>query len=296
LNAGAENNAGADAIQVATILVNWRQPQRTLEAIHAVASQTQSSMIIVVDNGSNDDSVDFLQKLIPSGVRLVTRNMNGGFGAGVNEGLREAYSFGAKYAWLLNNDAIPEPDCLEKLILVAENDSKIGVVGARIIDLSGSVPDHAGTIMNSTHFTCTYSTSSEEMNSARFSWVTGACMLLNVSVLREIGEFDPRFFMYWEDADLSCRLKNAGYSIGVADEAVVIHQAGSSSNEIQLRRHEWHIHSQSLWVEKHFRPKAWGIIITYARNLIRSVLDRDWNRFSLTVRCLRDRISSSAYD
>lgn len=296
MNASAENNAGANSIQVATILVNWRQPQRTLEAVHAVARQTKSSKIIVVDNGSNDDSVDYLQKSLPLGVKLITRDVNGGFGTGVNEGLREAVSFGAKYIWLLNNDATPEPACLEKLVAVAESDSKIGVVGARIIDLSGSVPDHAGTVMNGRHFNCTYSASSEEMNSARFAWVTGACMLLNVRTLSEIGEFDPGFFMYWEDADLSCRLRNAGYRIGVANEAVVIHQAGTSSNEIQLRRYEWHIHSQSLWVEKHFRPKAWGIAIIYARNFIRSILDMDWKRLSLTVHCLRDRISSSVYD
>lgn len=286
MSANAENNAGASSLKVATILVNWRQPQRTLEAVYAVTAQTESSIIIVVDNGSNDDSVDYLQKLLPSDVKLVIRDMNGGFGAGVNEGLKEVYKYGAKYAWLLNNDAIPERNCLEKLVSVAENDPAIGVVGARIIDPSGSVPDHAGTVMNERNFNCTYSMSPEDMNSARFAWVTGACMLLNVNALREIGEFDTRFFMYWEDADLSCRLKNAGYGIGVASEAVITHQAGTSSNEIQLRRYEWHIHSQSLWVEKHFYPKAWGITIIYARNLIRSVLNMDWDRFSLTVRCI----------
>lgn len=296
MNVNGEKNDGSQSALVATILVNWRQPQRTLEAVHAVVSQTQSSFIIVVDNGSNDDSVGYLQNHLPSGVKLIAREVNGGFGTGVNEGLREAYSFGVKYAWLLNNDAIPEPDCLEKLVSVAENDSKVGVVGARIIDPSGSVPDHAGTVMNGRYLNCTYSTSSEEMNSARFAWVTGACMLLNVNRLREIGEFDPGFFMYWEDADLCYRLKNAGYRIGVANEAVIIHQAGTSSNEIQLRRYEWHIHSQSFWVEKHFRPKAWGITIIYARNLIRSMLNMDWNRFSLTVRCLRGRILPSVFD
>jgi len=291
-----EKNAGTNSVKVATILVNWRQPQRTLEAVHAVVSQTQSSLIIVVDNGSNDDSIGYLQNHLPSAVKLISRDVNGGFGAGVNEGLRQAYSLGAKYAWLLNNDAIPNSDCLEKLISVAENDSKIGVVGARIIDPSGSVPDHAGTVMNERNFNCKYSTSSDEMNGVRFSWVTGACMLLNVSALKKVGGFDPRFFMYWEDADLNCCLKNAGYRIGVANEAVVTHQAGTSSNEIKLRRYEWHIHSQSLWIEKHFRPKVWGLIIIYSRNLIKSILDMDWDRFFLTVRCMRRRIFSSGYN
>lgn len=290
MNVSGEKHAEAGAVQVATILVNWCQPQRTLEAVHAVASQTASSLIIVVDNGSNDDSVGYLQKNLNSGVKLISRDVNGGFGTGVNEGLKEAYSLGVKYAWLLNNDATPEPDCLAKLVSVAENNPKVGVVGARILDPTGSVPEHAGTVMDGRFFNCTYSMSSEEMNDARFSWVTGACMLLNVSILRKIGEFDPRFFMYWEDADLCCRLKNAGYRIGVATDAVITHQAGTSSNDIQLRRYEWHIHSQSLWVEKNYRPTTWGITVIYLRNFIRSTLTRDWNRFLLTARCMRGRI------
>lgn len=296
LNASGEINAGAISMQVATILVNWCQPQRTLNAVHAVGSQTQSSKIIVVDNGSNDDSVSYFLNHFPSGVKLITRDENGGFGKGVNEGLREAHSFGVKYVWLLNNDATPQPDCLAKLIAVAESNSKIGIVGARIIDPLGSVPDHSGIVMNGRYFSCKYSTSCEEINDSKFAWVTGACMLINVSILQEVGEFDPRFFMYWEDADLCCRLKNAGYRIGVATDAIITHQAGASSNNIQLRRYEWHIHSQSLWVEKNYRPKAWGITVIYLRNFIKSIMDRDWKRLSLTVRCMRGRILMSVFD
>ncbi len=286
MNVNVENNAGADSIKVATILVNWRQPQKTLEAVDAVLNQTRPSSIIVVDNDSKDDSINYFIKHLSISVKLIKSDTNDGFGSGVNKGLKEAYSYGAKYVWLLNNDAVPERDCLEKLISVAVGDSKIGVVGGRIIDPTGVVPDHAGSVMNGNNFNCKYSISSAELNNAQFAWITGACMLLNVSTLKVIGEFDPRFFMYWEDADLSCRLKNAGYSIGVADEAVVVHQAGTSSNENKLRRYEWHIRSQSLWVEKHFRPKAWGLIIIYARNFIKSVLDMNWSRFFLIVRCM----------
>ncbi len=290
MNVSVEKKTGADSREIATILVNWRQPARTEEAVHAIMNQTRSSSIIVVDNDSKDDSLEFFEKNFSSNVKIIQSNTNGGFGFGVNKGLEHAYSLGAKYVWLLNNDAVPAIDCLEKLISVAAGDSRIGVVGARITDHTGSVPDHAGSVMKGNNFSCKYSMSADELNNAKFAWVTGACMLLNANALKEIGEFDPRFFMYWEDADLSCRLKNAGYRIGIANEAVVVHQAGTSSNENQLRRYEWHIHSQSLWVEKHFRPKVWGITIIYARNFIKSILDMNWGRFFLTLRCMLEKI------
>lgn len=271
-------------MRVATILVNWRQPLLTLNSVHAARNQCQSSKIIVVDNGSNDGSESYLQKHLPSDVELISRNDNGGFGVGVNEGLKLAYLFGAKYVWLLNNDAIPEPDCLAKLITVAESNSEIGVVGARNIDPLGLVPDHAGLVMNAITFNCKYSMSYEEINSARFAWVTGACMLINLRILQEIGEFNPNFFMYWEDADLCCRFKKAGYRIGVAASAIITHQAGTSSNNIPLQRFDWHIRSQCLWVKKNYQPIAWGIIVIYLRNFIRSILNKDWKRLVLTFR------------
>jgi GT2 family glycosyltransferase len=290
LNAAAEGNLKRKETRPALILVNWCQPVRTIEAVHAAMKQTQECRIIVVDNGSHDNSLDRLQELLPAGVKLIARNVNGGFGAGVNEGLREARLGRAKYIWLLNNDAMPERDCLEKLVLVAKSDTLIGAVGARIIDPSGSIPDHAGTIMSSSLLNCKYSLSSEDMRQAEYSWITGACMLLKINALNQIGEFDERFFMYWEDADLCCRLRKAGYKFGVATNAIVFHQAGSSSEKIQLRRYEWHINSQSLYVKKHVQRKMKGVILVYLKSFAKSLLDLRMDRFSLTAQCFWKRI------
>lgn len=284
MNASGEANSWAELPKVVAILVNWRQPKRTLAAVEAINRQTYSASIVVVDNGSADQSVDLLRCELPADVRLICRNTNGGFGAGVNAGLEAAEALSADYVWLVNNDAIPECSCLEHMVRVASNDPILGVVGARIVEPGGLVPDHAGTVMETLTLNCRYSLSADDFNRARHAWITGACMLLNMNAIRRVGMFDPGFFMYWEDADLCSRLKQGGYRLGVAKDACIYHSAGTSSDGMRLKRFEWHIESQNRWVTRNYQPLLWGRSLVFLRHAIKSFISRDWARLRMTLR------------
>lgn len=284
MNASDEAICCPDGPKVVAILVNWRQPKRTLAAVDAIQRQSYSARIIVVDNGSADDSVDFLRHELPADVRLVCRETNGGFGVGVNAGLEEAESLGADYVWLVNNDAIPERTCLERMVRVARGAPAVGVVGARISDPAGLIPDHAGTVMDGLTLNCRYSLSADDMNRARYAWITGACMLLNMEAVRRVGMFDPGFFMYWEDADLCSRLRRGGYRLEVAKDALIYHSAGTSSDGMRLKRFEWHIESQNRWVKKNYQGRLWGLSVIFLRHAIKSLVSRDWGRLRMTLR------------
>jgi len=272
--------------KIVTVLVNWRQPKLTLAAVDAVRRQTIDSTIIVVDNGSGDDSFEILQRDLPSDVLVIAAQVNLGFGGGCNVGIERALELGVSYIWLLNNDATPAPNCLEEMLAVAIVDDTLGVVGANIIEPSGLVPDHAGTIMNGLTLGCRYASDPVRLNESEYGWITGACMFLNANAIRTIGLFDTGYFMYWEDADLCSRLKKADFKFGVANRAIVSHAAGSSSGDVILKRFEWHINSQLRWINKHSTNIKWAKFMLWSRHLIKSVCSGNFDRLKMTLRMM----------
>ncbi len=128
-----------------------------------------------------------------------------------------------------------------------------------------------------------------ELNRASYAWITGACMLLSMKAIKSVGMFNPRFFMYWEDADLCVRLRRAGYRFEVAPDALVHHVAGTSSNMNRLKRYGWHIKSQNLWVSLNYKYKRWGMLIIFLRHVLKSLFSRDFQRLGYTFATYWDR-------
>lgn len=291
MSADPEITQGRNA-STAAVLVNWRQPYRTIEAARALARQTITPYVVVVDNGSGDDSVSVLRAALPD-VLIVERSDNGGFGAGCNTGIERAMSMDIDYVWLLNNDAIPEEHCLEHLLARAGSDPNVGVVGTRIREPNGTVVDHAGSIMSPLTFHCRYTLSEAEIAANRYAWITGASMLLSIRAIKEVGAFDTGYFMYWEDADLCYRLRRAGFTLVIAQQALVEHGAGTSSNQMRIKRFQWHLESQLRWVKLNYLIMTYGLVLVYLRHLIKSMLMRDWDRFFMTLKVLIKKPRSS---
>jgi GT2 family glycosyltransferase len=276
---------------VGVVIVNWRQPKRTIEAAHSIALQSaRPAVIVVVDNGSNDNSVDEIAAGMPDAV-IIARNVNGGFGAGCNAGIEYIVSKDLEYVWLINNDAIPEHDCLELLLAKASSNQEIAVTGARIKDPEKKIVDHAGCVMNPLSLNCTYTLSENELARSEYGWITGASMLLSSKALKKIGFFKESYFMYWEDADLCCRMRRAGFRLAVAEGALVKHAAGTSSNEMRISRYRWHIESQIQWVKDNYFCVCYGVALVYVRHLVKSAIACDWDRFLMTIRSLKRMIT-----
>jgi GT2 family glycosyltransferase len=272
--------------KVASIVVNWQQPKLTEKTVESLKNQSYPNSIIVVDNGSKDNSFQYLEKELPRDVILIKSDINRGFGGGCNIGITKALELEADYIWLVNNDAVADKECLSLMIEKALCNSKIGIVGAKIIDPIGATDPHAGTVMKGINFSCKNSLCEQELNNFEYSWVTGACMLINTSALKKVGSFDTTFFMYWEDCDLNMRIRKAGYSIGISDKSIIHHSAGTSSRSIPIQRLEWHIESQKKWIQKHYSKTYWGYFLLYSRHIIKSLLDRDWQRLDMTLKKL----------
>ncbi len=263
----------------------------TLSAVKAVLYQSfEVEKIFVVENGSEDESpVVLTDGLLPYDpkTRLLINRKNLGFGAGCNTALREILKADYDFVWLLNNDASPIVDCLQSLIRKAQSFKEIpGIVGSWLVDPDKHVEGHYGSWMNPLTMICGSVTDERQLESLNYSWVTAASMLISIPALREVGIFEERFFMYWEDADLNMRMREKGLKITAEEKAVVFHSAGTSSAKSLLSRYIWHFQSQFLWLSRHHRRSFLSRLLLIAKFLTKSLWDLDFRRLRGLVKVI----------
>jgi GT2 family glycosyltransferase len=219
--------------KVCTILVNWNGWRDTAECLESCRRLSHPmAAIIVVDNGSTDDSVRQLRRLFPE-VLLITSAVNLGFAGGNNVGIHSALNMGAEYVWLLNNDTVVEPDALSALVAVMERDSTVGIAGSRItyFDTPEAVW-FAGGFFSRWGWTVHRDERDPASNHGGgvrdVDFVTGCSLFARASAVREIGPLDERYFLYWEDVDWSVRATHAGWRVVYAPASVVRHKVSAS--------------------------------------------------------------------
>jgi GT2 family glycosyltransferase len=205
------------------IVLNWNRPALTIDCLESLRKlDYPNHRILVVDNGSSDDSVAQIIGVFPN-VQILQTGTNLGFGAGNNRGIRFALERGAEYVWLLNNDTHVFPEALTHLIAKAQQDPAYGAVGSVLLHSLDPERVQAwggGTINfflgRSRHFQ-----HPSPLGSTAF--LTAASLLVRADAMRAVNFFDDKFFLYWEDADLCYRIRKAGYRLAVAADAKLIH-------------------------------------------------------------------------
>ena len=219
--------------RVTTIVVNWNGRAYLEKCLASLsAQQYQPHEIVMVDNGSIDGSIDFVEAHFPE-VRLIRQSHNIGFAAANNLAMRE--SSGA-YVAVLNNDAYAAPDWLSRMVDVAESDPRIGMIACKLLFANpANVINSAGLVMDWAGFTWDWrggelddptETQIEECFGA-----SGAAALYRRAMLDDIGLYDEDFFAYAEDADLNWRAQKAGWRCVYVPTARVYHVASATSGE-----------------------------------------------------------------
>ena len=213
---------------VGCVILNWNGWRDTVVCLDALRSTDYPGLlVVVVDNGSTDNSVARIQAAHP-GTRVLQTGKNLGFAGGNNAGIREALQQDVKYLWLLNNDTQPQPRAVRELVRTAEENFKLGAVGSVLYHTSspGTVQTWGGGWVN---LWTGYSSHATALPRSRLDFLTAASLLVRRKALEDVGLMDDRFFLYWEDAELCFRLRKHGWNLGVASRAVVLHNLNAST-------------------------------------------------------------------
>lgn len=211
---------------ITAVVLNWNGPDDTIRCVRSLRESGYPDLdILVVDNASTDDSVARIRAELPD-VRLLTREANGGYAAGNNDGIRYAITHGADYVLVLNNDVVVTRGFLEPMLAEAQADPKVGVVtcDARFeSDHDRSYP--TGGRLSWWRGAGVALSASMRRERRVVDFVSGCILLVRRAVFESVGYFDESFFLYFEDVDFSRRV-NHQFSIVYTPRATVYHRSG----------------------------------------------------------------------
>lgn len=235
---------------VSVILVNFRGADDTTEAVHGLRQLNwpqEDLEIVVVENGSGDDSLEKL-KALGDDVVLVESKENLGFTGGCNLGVSMS---NGEYIAFLNNDARPDADWIQSAIDTFRTGADIGAVASKVLDWEGERVDYVdGSI---TWYGMGYKPHAGEKD--RESWDkekdvlfgTGAAMFIRADVFEELGGFDDNYFMFYDDVDLGWRMNLLGYRFRFQPKSLAYHKHHASMNKFGNFRETYLLERNALY-------------------------------------------------
>lgn len=216
-------------MKTTVVIPNYNGRNYLQDCLTSLLAGSEVPAIIVVDNGSADESAAMVKEKFPM-VKLIALPENRGFSAAVNMGIREA---GTEYVFLLNNDTVVLKDTIEELEAAMERHPKAFSVAAKMLQMKNpELIDSAGDFYCASGWAFARGkdrkTEAFSKETSVFSACAGAA-LYRKAVFNEIGDFDENHFAYLEDIDVGYRAKIYGYRNYYAPASVVLH-AGSGSS------------------------------------------------------------------
>lgn len=271
-------------VDLSVIIVNFRAYpalRRCLKAIVEMVSEI-STEIIVVDNNPLPAALREIEIAFPS-VTILPMPMNVGYGAAVN---RAAGLASGRHMLILNPDVTLGPGVVDLLVKHADAHPEAGAVGPCIVDPAREVQGsarrfpEASTLLfgrrswltrqfpNNRWSRRNLLVSPNPQGARRVDWVSGACVLTATTAFQEVGGFDERFFLYWEDADLCKRISQRGRSVWYLPQAEVVHIGGVSTRQTPWRSIVAFHRSAFRYARKHVRGVRRFLLLPLAGFLV----------------------------
>jgi len=270
------------------IIVNFRTPEMTMAAARGLVAALQnipSARFVIVDNASDDGSYDKLRSEVAREpwsalCEVMESPRNGGFGFGNNFAIRKNLESRdpADYFYLLNSDAVPRSDAVEKLVEFMDNHRYAGIAGGyvhgedgephqtafRFPTLFAELEEQAQTGPVSRLLADWVVALPIPSQTTQVDWTAAVSMIIRRNVVQKVGMFDEQFFLYFEETDLCRRAALAGYPTYYVRDSEVTHLGSASTGMKDLSRP-----MPSYWFEarQHYLRKHHGERYLFGANL-----------------------------
>jgi hypothetical protein len=262
------------------VVVNWNSGSQLRQCLgsieEVVATDDVQPDVAVVDNASTDGSADSLGEY--SFVLTILRERtNRGFARACNVGARETQG---EYVLFLNPDTRLLPGSLRQPLAFMANTRRehVGIVGVGLVDAEGRIQPTCSRFLNAQQ-AVVHALGLDRLFPRRFKgqvmleWnhrgtravdqVIGAFFLVRRKVFNDLGGFDERFFLYFEEVDFSLRARQAGWSSYYLPSARAYHRGGGTTDQVRARRLFYSLRSRILYAFKHFEgPSASLVLLT----------------------------------
>jgi GT2 family glycosyltransferase len=258
----------SDSKKVAVVILGWNGKKYLEQFLPSVIANTSTALceIIVADNCSSDDSVNFVRKNFPS-VRTIQNSSNAGFAGGYNEALKHVE---AKYYVLLNQDVEVTPGWVERVIAEMDSDDTIAAAQPKLrayhqreyFEYAGAC---GGYLDRFSYAFCRgrlFDTMEKDEGQyddvKEIFWASGACLFIRSDVFWQADGFDEEFFAHQEEIDLCWRIKNLGYKIICVPSSVIYHVGGGSLPQGNPRKTYLNFRNNLMMM---FKNMSWGELL-----------------------------------
>ena len=232
------------------IIVNYNTADMLVRCLHSIRSQSfNNPEVIVVDNASQDNSLEVIKGILPW-VKVIANKRNLGFAKANNQALKIS---NGKYIYFLNPDTELKEGAFNAIIEFMKSNPEVGLAGTRIVNPDGSYQSSI-----ERHYPGERHSKGELSGlKGDIAWVLGASMIARRIVLRDVGGFDERFFIYGDDLDLCLSVRRAGWSIGYIPNAVVVHWGGASEKDtLPFELWKKKLDAEFLFYKKYYSAKT----------------------------------------
>jgi GT2 family glycosyltransferase len=215
---GPVTGAGAATPLVVSVILNTNRRADTLECLASLAAgRYPAHHVIVLDNASTDGSAEAIRAAFPA-VEVVPLAENLGYAGNNNVGIGLALERGAAWVFVLNEDTVLAPDCIERLVEGGASDPRVGIVGPMVYhhDEPGVIQSAGGHLTrwwDSRHIGQNAPDTGQYAAPRAVDWISGCAILVRRAVVEQVGPIDPRYFYFWEETEWCLRAGRAGWRV-----------------------------------------------------------------------------------
>lgn len=246
--------------KIGIIVLNWNGKEDTIKCLRSLQKLTYPNVeIILVDNGSTDGSQDYFKAHFPNCTLLETGE-NLGYAGGNNVGIIYGLKRTVEYFFILNNDTVVDPGIIEAFLEGFKTYPNAGILGGKIYLMSEPDRfDHFGGKWNRRRLDFDY-VGYRQLDDKKnweeaqdLDYVCGAGIMVHRSVFQEIGLFDDRFFLFWEETDFCFRAKRAGFAVMSCPKALFWHKVSASFTGGKAHTTYFFWRNRLFWIERNFK-------------------------------------------